>query len=482
MKRQLTGNCGPPACLRFRRRSGQTVIFLLMAFTILVFFMMFHVDLHRVIQRKSQAQNAGDAAVLAAARWQGATLNLIGELNLLHVLALAANDPDAVDAITNMQARLTITGPLAALYAAQVAAKNNRMYVDPAQTSLYMKRVGELRQLDALLSASGYTEQLWEGMLRDYADILAVICADGLAAGPDNARLGWEDGKHILLNREFYEAVAGASWCWFYLYQRGLLERWNGWDWDELSTEIDVRKPIKIFDLGLEQNSMPLANRFSAADLEEYITEAGLAAQITGSLAATGVTHSVETWYMYNRSDWTAWEDIKPDGEIAFPAAGEVRPHYDYSGADAVVRVSATVDRMMPEGRRGATGSATVNWTAAAKPFGYLDSPEGKVRPDNASGLVLPAFRDVRLIPVGTASNSDAFSSDPEWVIHVETHLRAYKDTGPEPGCPYCNAMVKFEQPSFRQAGIDWLAENSHKCRIPSGGGPRHGGGSPWGH
>ena len=105
-------------------RSGQVAVFLLIALTALVFVLLFIVDLHSIVQRKNQAQNAGDAAALAAARWQGATLNLMGELNLLHVLALANGQPAAVDAITNMQARLCFTGPMTALFAAQIAANS----------------------------------------------------------------------------------------------------------------------------------------------------------------------------------------------------------------------------------------------------------------------------------------------------------------------------------------------------------------------
>jgi len=452
-----------------------------MAFTVLAFFMMFHVDLHRVIQRKSQAQNAGDAAALAAVRWQGATLNLIGELNLLHVLALAAEDFTAVDAITNMQARLNFTGPYAALYAAQVAAKNNRMYVDPDLTKLYQGHEHTMRTLYAT-----YYPEPWLNGWTECADILNAICADGLAAGPDNARfLSDPQGGHILFDKAFYEAVAGMSWCWFFLFHNGVEQAYQSSQHpipDIDDTQSQDYENNEIFGLGLrsETNTMWRISRLDMSGIEQHIENAGLSGEITGSLYATGVTHSVETWYFYNPDSWTTWEDIKPDGEFQFPAAGEVRPHYDYAGADAVVRVSATVDRMMPEGRRGATGSATVNWTAAAKPFGYLETPDGKTRPDSAGfGLVLPAFRDVRLIPADTASNSDAFSSDIDWVHHVKIHLpRGIRD----PSCAYCNALTTWEIPSFRQMGIDWLAENSHRCRIPTGGGPRRGGGSKRGH
>ena len=128
-----------------RRQSGQAVLFILLGLVALVFFMIFIADLHRIIQRKDQAQNAGDAAALAAARWQGSTLNLVGEMNLMHILALAVPDDQAIGAITGMQARLCFTGPLAGLLAAQVAAKNNHIYVNEGMTSLLTEHVADIR-------------------------------------------------------------------------------------------------------------------------------------------------------------------------------------------------------------------------------------------------------------------------------------------------------------------------------------------------
>ena len=63
-----------------RPRNGQTIVFLLMALTVLVFIFLWNVDLHRIVAAKSLSQNAGDSAALAAARWQGTTLNLVGML------------------------------------------------------------------------------------------------------------------------------------------------------------------------------------------------------------------------------------------------------------------------------------------------------------------------------------------------------------------------------------------------------------------
>lgn len=474
-----------------RPRTGQAVIFLLLVFTVLVFFLLFNVDLHRVVQRKTQAQNAGDAAALAATRWQAATLNLVGELNLMHVLALAAlPEPDraAIDAITNMQARLCFTGPLAGLYASQVAAKNNHIYVDPDLTEFMRSHVNLIRtQYAHTLDENGetYYREPWPGAWREYADMLDAICADGIAVGPDNAHFfALPSGSHILLSKEFYEAVLGASWCWFYLYHHGLLESYNSFrDWPPLpDINPNTYDNCEIYGVGLHPVTAKLKHLFTEEMLEDMVMRSGLVTDGAPALGGTNVMDSVETWYMYKPDEWASWDLIKPEGEYPFPAAGEIRPEYDYAGADVVIRLSAVVDRITPG---MGTKQATVNWTAAAKSFGYLDSDLEKKRPNAAAGFVLPAFRNVRLIPADTASGSQGATSDVEWMIHVTKHLKPYLEIGKtEPArCSYCRALGTWEQKTFRQAGIDWLEVNSHLCRIPTGGGGGHrGGGSRRGH
>jgi hypothetical protein len=474
-----------------RPRSGQAVLFLLLVFTVLVFFLLFNVDLHRVIQRKTQAQNAGDAAALAATRWQAATLNLVGELNLMHVLALAAvpvPDTAAVDAITNMQARLCFTGPLAGFYASQVAAKNNHIYVDPALTDFLRSHVSTIRtQYGNMIDEDGekYYNEPWPGAWDEYADMLEAICADGIAVGPDNAQFfAIPSGAHILLSKEYYEAVLGRSWCWFYLYQRGLLESYSSFrDWPPLpDVNPNTYDNSEIFGVGLHPVTARMKHLFTASMLEADVSRAGLVPDAGVDYNSTNLMDSAETWYMYKRGMWDSWDLIKPDGEYPFPAAGEIRPEYDYAGADVVVRLSAVVDRMTPG---TGTQQASVNWTAAAKSFGYLEADAEKQKPDAAAAFVLPAFRNVRLIPADTASGSNNSSSDVEWMIHVTKHLKPYMEVGSTSpnSCGYCRALVMWEPKPFRQEGIDWLKINSYKCKIPSGGGGGHrGGGSRRGH
>lgn len=474
-----------------RSRSGQAVIFLLLVFTVLVFYLLFNVDLHRVIQRKTQAQNAGDAAALAATRWQAATLNLVGELNLMHVLALAAlpvPDRVSVDAITNMQARICFTGPLAGLYASQVAAKNNRIYVDPDLTAFLRSHVNTIRtQYAHTIDENGetYYREPWPGAWNEYADMLEAICADGIAVGPDNAQFfSMPSGGHILLSKDFYQAVTGRTWCWFYLYHRGLLESYNSFhDWPPLpDINPNTYDNCEIYGVGLHPFTAKLKHLFTEETLRDAVTRSGLAPEGGTDLSSTNVMDAAETWYMYKQDAWGSWDLIKPEGEFPFPAAGEIRPEYDYAGADVVIRLSAVVDRITPGTE---TKQSTVNWTAAAKSFGYLESDAEKKKPDSAAAFVLPAFRNVRLIPADTASGCQNASSDVEWMIHVTKHLKPYMEIGTtSPGnCGYCRALVMWEPQPFRQMGIDWLKVNSHLCKIPTGGGGGHrGGGSRRGH
>lgn len=467
------------------KRSGQAVVFLLLAFTALVFVLLLNVDLHRIIQRKDQTQNAGDAAALAAARWEGSTLNLVGELNLLHAIALTAQERAAVDAITNMQARLCFTGPMAGLFAAQVAAKQNHIYVDQEMTALLMEHAATVRsQYGAGVDGELAYPEPWPGGWAEYADMIQQVASEGIAAGPDNAQFFADpESEHPLLKKAFYDAVLGKNWCWFFLNTPGLLESYSSFhDWPPLpEPDAAAYANSEIFGLGIQPSVIPLRYYFDPETLAELISRAGLRSPSLQLLAASNVMDSFETWYFYDKSKWTEWTLISADSEDPFPAAGPVRPEYDYEGADTVLRVYATVDRMTPN-IEGGNQSDKVVWTAAAKPFGYLEAPSEKTRPDAAANFVLPAFRNVRLIPVDAASGADNSTSDVEWIRHIRSHLPVYVNTGPQPAsCRYCVALGLWEPAAFRKEGVDWLETNSGLCRIPTGGGG-HGGSRRRGH
>jgi hypothetical protein len=486
-------------------RDGQAVLFILLTLVILVFCLLFIVDLHRIIQRKDQAQNAGDAAALAASRWQGSTLNLIGELNLMHALALTVPNPAAVNAITNMQVRLCFTGPMAGLLAAQVAAKNNHIYVNDAMTQLLNDHAAEVR--------TGYTKEFeggmtfqepWPGAWTEYADMIGQVASDGIAAGPDNMQYYGLDSDHILLQKEFYEAVNGYSWCWFYFHAYGLLKSYSTYtDWPPLP-ELSATEytDSEIFGLGLEPVVTPLRNVLTKEGLVQRASEAGHP-ELTADIL-TNAMEFAETWFFYRPDRWGAWTSIDPNGDNAFPVAGPVREEYNVAGADVILRVGATVDRMTPD-IGGGNRTDSVAWSGAAKPFGYLDGENGREIATAASSFVLPAFRAVRLIPVDAASGSELSSADADWVRHIRGHLKTYLETGQlQSGtCSYCKTLEFWDRnpvqsvaetvtengrvvrksvsKPFRQIGIDWLAENHGLCRQNTGGGGR-GGGTRRGH
>ena len=64
---------------RGRSRSGQIVLILAFILVGLTFLFLMVSDIFLAVRNKNRIQNAGDAAALMAARWQGVTLNLIGD-------------------------------------------------------------------------------------------------------------------------------------------------------------------------------------------------------------------------------------------------------------------------------------------------------------------------------------------------------------------------------------------------------------------
>ena len=67
------------------RKSGQIVLVLAFMLLGLLLLALVGVDAFLASHRKNRLQNAGDAAALAAARWQGITLNALGALNLAKI-------------------------------------------------------------------------------------------------------------------------------------------------------------------------------------------------------------------------------------------------------------------------------------------------------------------------------------------------------------------------------------------------------------
>jgi hypothetical protein len=482
-------------CHPTNKRRGQVVVFLLMLLTALAFVFLWNVDLNRLITVKNRTQNAGDAAALAAARWQGISMNLVGELNLLHALALSANNASAIDSITNVQARVLLSGPMTGFATAQVAAKNNGIYVNNDFTQLIINHAEVVRH-DYTMIIDGHMlfDPPYLGAWDDYADMLDAIAGNGgIAAGPDNAIFyGANVGSHILLDKNFYNAVAGYEWCWFfdadpyYTYPSPLSDYTDFHFWPPLPTTTATAEfNSEFLSLWLLPRVTPLANIITSSNLLGEAANENF--PMTG-FTTNAMNATMETWYVYDPSHWGPWTAISTTSTNPFPVTGPIKSQYDYAGADVAMLVYGIADRMTP-GYAGTTITNNITWVAAAKTFGSL-GPSSDPIPPMSYGLVLPSFTDVRLIPLDTCSGANADTFDTQWYQHVSQHLPQYMTFGPSAvagnGCWYCQQLVAWENPVFRQNGLLWLSTNSWRCTIGhgggGGGGGGNGGGSRFGH
>lgn len=459
------------------RRSGQTIIFLIMILLILAFVALFNFDLHKIIYVKSLSQNAGDGAALAAARWQATTLNLIGDLNIMQAVALTQGDTNEAAAIADMEARLCYVGPMVGFLASQQSAKNNGVFNNDRFTANVLAHAQEVLTKYTAIGPDGKMlfPEPYPNAWVEYADMIAAVGEEGVAAGPDNARY-YQDytGGHLLLNVDFYNAIAGQDWCWFLNNAMDALMNYTDYHWwPPLPDQIPTPEPMNSEYFGLDLRKTDHVMDSGAIDLM-----AGLEAErgLTGAIYTGAVNSVTSSWYCYD-ANWSDWSAISPNGPDPFPTTGTIIPKYDYAGADVAVRVLTEATRYTP----GASNSV-ITWTAAAKPFGYLNQTE---RPDTYD-LVLPAYHDIRLIPIDASSAGAAGSFDLDWRDHIESHLPDYMKnglSGLKPGsCWYCQQLVTWENAGFRQTGKDWLVQHSGECNQGGPGGGGNGGGTHRGH
>ena len=474
--------------LHSRAKRGQAAVFMLFTLTVLAFLLFWKVDLGTIIYNKERAQNGGDAAALEAARWQASSLNMIGEMNLLHALAAVDENEDACALITDMQVRMCFAGPMIGLLAMQQAAKQNRIHVNEDFTAYIRGHAQTVRDEYGLqVGDFALLEEPWPGAWGEYADMLDAIADDGIAAGPDNHRLyGDFTDPHILADKAFYRAVNAPNWCWFYLFHEGLLENYRGHTyWPPLpAPETPVPEDCEFLGLRVQRFETTLLENFIPTLVEQGEAMGFGPFLPPGAPAWTNVTEAAHTWMYYQPGAWDEWRVIKEDG---FPVLGSVKPEFDYEGADIVARVHASSTRVTPNNHRGGNNTPQADeivWTAASKPFGFL-LDNGERRKPTDFGLVLPVFEAARLIPVDTASEGSPGGFDLQFRRHVNEHLPEYLSGGPgalHMDCAYCRSLLVFEDPEFRRRGVDWLRDNSGRCTMPppNSGGP--GGGTQRGH
>ena len=460
-----------------KMRSGQVAVYLVLVLVAITFLVLMNVGTFLGVSARNTTMNGGDAAALAVARYQGELLNRIGKWNIEHLEAALKGDEEACREISAKQLRCCFLDPLEGLSVGNQAAKENGCDRNDRMMAILKQHAFDVRQYYAQ-NPDVYPEP-WEGAWEEYAQRLEIVLGQGVWAGPDNVDFLDAATGHMLLNRDFYEAIAGRNWCWFHFNAPGLLSGYTSFrDWGPIPGRDPETRRRKC--VNSEVYSLQLDMRVgSALDL----LGTNVIMRLTNATAddlknAPLLADRTQVWFFYERSEWRNWWEMDPDGEWQFPAVGRVRPEYDVRGCAAICRVSLGFANVVQDDEREAV------WSGAAKPFGTIENEEGERDVVTAlKGFVTDAFTDVRLVPLDSVGGRDLSTADPGWMNHIRNHLDDYLKNGPNKlhSCFYCQQLVAWERATLRSQGQRWLKLHSRECIRPTGGGGGHGG-SAHGH
>ncbi len=501
---------------RFRsnKKSGQAIIFLIMVLFIGVFIVIWNFDLNRIIGAKFKMRNMGDSAALSAARWQGYSLNMIGEMNLIQVAimtelmaeTLGDSEPPEIPAevkeLMELRTRLELVGPLTSFVAAQQAAFNNGAFHDPDFSEELKYIAGDLENFEELGLIEPYPDAYIE-----LADLMRSL-SDSVAA----ASYSLELSGHVLEQEGFYSAIAQAlrgSWCSMKSYRHWLSAYVNPSSW---SYTEDYRGDSDFFKLKVhafsafheDSNGQPMFWRPSSSllstndirpELSGYLeTNETVEAFGDTDFVNWGIYNNVTnvTWHCYDSNWRRTWPKASISGSAGpgeFPFYADVKPEFNYRGAESAITMESYIETGIIS--RKDDDSVDLSYKTKAKAFGHLDVeepnevalrarfPENRVTP-NYFGFVLPAFRDVRLVH---SDIGDPVMSGP-FYRHVKYHLPSYIShglDGLDGGCGYCSLLEAWETLD-REEGLEWiewtetLPNSQDPCYVPPGG-PSGGGG-----
>ena len=458
-------------------RRGQVAVYLALVLVAICFLMLMNVGVYLAVSSKNKAMNAGDAAALAVAKYQGELLNSIGALNIEHLSAIIEDDEERCREIEMEQVKLSLLRPVDGIAIGNAAAKANGAEPSDRMRKILAQHVIDIRR-DYVNNPDLYPEA-YEGAWEAYAQKIETAIAGGIWAGPDNIEFIDAAGGHTLLTKCFYNAIAGRNWCWFF-FRPGILDSYASFrDWAPLpSSDVDLRKRwcvnSEIYSLHVRV-VMGSALTLFGKELVMQLTGAS-EDEVKKSSQISDPTHK---WFFYDDTYWRKWFEIDP-ASSGFPVVGGVKREYDTRGCAAACRVERDfVNMNSGDGRKAV-------WTGAAKPFGTVEGENGDVDVVTSlkGGFIVPSFANVRLVPLDAVGGSDLSTADADWMDHVRDHLPAYLRNGPNglSQCWYCQQLSTWEKASFRQMGKDWLKFHSGECERNASG-PYYGrGGTPHGH
>jgi len=489
-----------PRAARNRRRAGQTLPVVVWMVAIVVVLLVVVFDIFLSARAKMHLANTGDAAALAAARWQGTTLNLIGDLNLAHLAAacdetlLPTDRTNVIHGINALAERLAFAGPVMGFHAANeavrlnheanLAHRNDRTVPVDHDLAEILRREITYARAEIPPTAS------WPSKGGDYADMLQGILNAGVFVGADNARLFTSgiQGNHVYYSPGFYDAARpnGAQQWFCYRYNRhaGLIDAVDAKPHPS-PEDLEAHSTASFENAGffgvaveahhvLLEDVSPDAANVLAQLWHDYV---GTPEVDASRIRESGLLFDPHfKWFFLSPSGiWRKWYELDKDNEGILPLVGTVRTEYDVYGAMAATRVRRSIVTI------SSPVTNAVNWMAAAKPFGCLPwgarvtdmfgewEPQGIL---DRAPLVMPAYSFVRLIPLGGVGEANLYKADIKLINHWQ-HLR---DGIRVPGCPLCQCIDWWENGGYEEM-IKWFnTHTAEECCESHGEGPRHDG------
>ena len=435
-----------------RHKEGQVAIFLVLILAGLTLLFALNIDIFTASRSKIRLQNAADASALALARWQGMTLNMVGDLNIAHLAAICQSNVNAISGVVQLQSRLAFIGPTIGFKASNEIAEKNGV------------RISE----DMTLAARLVSEFMDEG----YRRMLDEVIRNGIRVGVDNAailRAGCVDPR---TDPDFYEAIRNRDF-------RTLCCRYNGGGHSLPEIPSGAPDPEEIMlsganacfgNIGIGWESGLLYSGYVDA-LADMARDCGVDSAVVNRQALTtnATLFTEHQWCVYDQSEW---RDLPGDFSFSrFPWLTPLREEYNVSGGSATVRIEDSVELSSL-----AAQTNFITAQAAAKALGHV---KGRKVTSVTPSVVLPSFSRARLLPFGPGAAGRYGMAD---LNHIKSMLGLLGRPGGINS--YLHLLDVYSSESFRNAAESWYSQHGHNdadgCRPP-GKGTERGGGTPYG-
>ncbi len=433
-------------------KSGQIAILLVMLLAGLVMLFALNVDIFTSSRAKIRLQNAADSSALALARWQGATLNLIGELNLAHLAAVCQSNRNAIAGIVSLQQRIAFMGPTVGFKAANDLARENGIGVSQDMTLA--------------------TRLIADFMDEGYRRMIEVVLRDGIRAGVDNAamvRAGTVDPR---VDPDFYAAIRSKDF-------RTMCLRYAGGAHHLPDIPPGAPDPEEIMLSGNNacfgsvgigwESGAAYASRIGT--LADFARDCGLdSATVNEPGLRTNATLFTErNWCVYDAAEWRNFPEEFSFSR--FPWLTPLREEYNTTGGSATIRVYGTVAL--------SAAAAQTNGITAQSAAKTLGSAWGRKVGTTTPPLILPCFEKARLVPFGPGAAG-------RYGMANSRHIRGLLGLLGRGGTSsYLGLLDVFNSNEFKSAAEKWYSDHGHNdadgCHPPSKGGTERGGGTPFG-